>query len=182
MKTIAALSVALATLAAGPRLAAPQGVQTPIQTSLVFHASNSIAPLLSFEEVQAITESSIRDAIADGLECITREEVNNKLTGQFEDLAEGRPIKFASRLSNRSAHSITELYAVNAVLQYERRPLGGILTVKVELVPAFCGLGSAIRPIATRETAEAFENLEPDDLGKIVSELSHQLGIDYAAK
>jgi len=71
---------------------------------------------------------------------------------------------------------------MNVRVNYEKRPVGGILTVRVELVPNFCGIGSASRPIAYREHAQALDNLQEDMIGAIVSDLSHQLGDRYAAQ
>jgi hypothetical protein len=159
-----------------------QRQSSAIQTSLIFHASNSNAPVMSLAEVEAMTESSFQQTISNDLQRVTADEVDGELIGLFDDLAAGKTVSFASRLTGPPGHSMTEQYSMNVVLLYQRRPIGGILMVKVELVPPFCGLGSAIRPIAIRKTAEAVDNLEPDDLGEIVSRLSHQLGTDYAAK
>lgn len=188
MKTIAALSVIFAIMVTSPTLVTAQGqsdVQrqsSAIKTSRVFNASDSDAPALSLADVEKMTERSFRQTISNDLKRVTADEVDSEIIDRFDDLAAGITVSFASHLAASPGNSSTEQYSMNVVLQYHRRPIGGILTVKVELVPSFCGLGSAIRPIAVRETAEALDNLEPDGLGEIVSRLSHQLGIDYATK
>jgi len=188
MKTIATLSVALATLTSSPTLVAAQGVSdvqtrnSAIQTSLIFQASNSDVAVMSFEEVQAITQSAIRQAISGQLEQITADEVNAQITSRLEELARGRAVSFGRKLASCSRQSISGQFSMNVVLHYRRRPLGGILIVRVELAPAFCGLETAIRPIAVREAAEAVDNLDPDEIAETVSRLSYQLGIDYASK
>lgn len=188
MKTIAALNIAFAILATSPTLVTAQGEMdaqrqsSAIQTPLVFHESNSNAPVLSLAEVDAMTESSLRQAISNDLQHVNPDEIDSELIDRFDDLAAGKTVSFASHLKAPAGLSLTEEYSMTVVLLYNRRPIGGIVMVKVELVPAFCGLGSAIRPIAIRETAEAVDNLEPDALGEIISRLSYQLGADYAAK
>ena len=137
---------------------------------------------MSFEEVKSITKSSIREAIGAELEGLTTNEVNKKLGESIEKLANGIMIGFSTPVSVLGARSITEQHTINVKATYEKRPIGGILTIKVEVVPVFSGIGSASRPIAIKELSQAVDNLDEDSLGSIISELSHKLGEEYAAK
>src|SRR5579883_898684 len=183
MKTIAALTIALFALLvtrSEAQQAGAQSQQAAIPTSYTYRVSNDKAPVMSFEEVRSITQSSVREAVSNQLKDITSQAVNSKLAGNFESLVSGTTIGFSAPVAGLAAHSITEQYSMNVNVHYEQRPIGGILTIKVELVPVFSGIGSASRPIAQREMSQAIDNLDEDALGDIVADLTHQLGADYA--
>lgn len=151
-------------------------------TSLTFHASNSKSTLMSFEKVRSITQSSLREAISLQLRSITASAIGENLRGGYEALKQGQSINFDAPVAALASHSITEQHIMQVTVAYQPRPIGGILSIKVELVPLFCGIGSACRPIALREVSEAVDNLDEDGLGEIVAGLTHQLGAEYAAR
>jgi hypothetical protein len=153
-----------------------------LPTTLTSRVSNEKSQVMSFDEVKAITESSIRAAVGTQLAGVTADEVNKKLGPTLEKFEKGEAIGFSMSVSGYAAHSITEQHMMNVKVSYEARPIGGILTVRVELVPVFSGIGSASRPIAVRELSQAVDYLDEDMLGPIVSELSHELGSEYAGK
>jgi hypothetical protein len=161
---------------------APQTQKNAIMTNYAFQASNAKSQVMSFEDLKAITESSIREAVGSQLKTVSAEDVNQRLAGTFDALVSGKTVCFATPVSGLAAHTVTEQHSMNVQVRYEARPIGGILTVRVELVPVFCGIGSASRSIAFREMSQALDNLEEDGVGEVVAELSHQLGNDYASK
>jgi len=161
---------------------APQTQKNAVMTNYAFQASNAKSQVMSFEDLKAITESSIREAVGSQLKSVNAEEVNRKLAGSFDALVGGKAVSFSAPVSGLAAHTVTEQHSMNVQVRYESRPIGGILTVRVELVPVFCGIGSASRSIAFREMSQALDNLEEDGVGEVVAELSHQLGSDYASK
>jgi hypothetical protein len=160
----------------------PQSQQVAIYTSYSLGASNVKSPVMSFDEVKAITQGSVRDIVGQQLGSVTAEAINAKLAGKFQTIASGHEVSFTQLASSGAAHSITEQHTVQVNVKYEARPIGGILTVKVELVPLFNGIGSASRPVALKTISTSVDNLEEDALGMIVSDLMHQLGSEYAAK
>ena len=139
-------------------------------------------PAMSFAEVKAITESSVREAISDHLRGITASEMTDRITNSFRDITGGNPVSFSAPISGLSGHSITEQYSMNVTVHYEPRPIGGILSIRVELLPVFCGIGSASRPAAYRELSRAVDDLDEDALGEAVSSLTHDLGEEYATR
>src|ERR1035437_8197351 len=151
-------------------------------TSLEFQASNSKSSVMSFETVRAITQSSLREAIGLQLNNITAAEIADKLRGGYETLKQGQTIGFNAPVAALATRAITEQHIMQVMVGYQPRPIGGILTIKVALVPLFCGIGAACRPIAVREVSEAVDNLDEDGLGEVVAGLAHQLGSVYAAK
>ncbi len=186
MKTIAALltiaAFALCTSPSQAQQASAQSQQAAIPTSYVYRVSDEKTPVMSFAEVKSITENSVRQAVSNQLMAISTQDVNSRLAGTFDDMVKGHTVGFSSPVSGLAARSINEQYSMNVSVHYEARPIGGILTIKVELVPVFTGIGSASRPVAYREMSQAIDNLEEDALGDVVSDLTHQLGADYAAK
>ncbi len=162
--------------------ASPQSQQADVPTSYEFQASNVTTPPMSFEEVRSITQSSIRGAIGEQLGGITSNEVATKLIGSTEKLLRGQTVCISANLIAAGVHSLTQEHILQARVNFERRPIGGILSIKVALVPLFSGVGSASRPIAAKSVTSAVENLDEQTLASIISELSHQLGSEFAAK
>ena len=162
--------------------AAPQSQQADVTTTYDFRASNVATPPMSFEEVKSITQSSIRESVGSQLNGITPNDVTVKLAGSTEKLLQGETVAISTNLISVGAHSLTQQHIFQARVNYERRPIGGILTIKVALVPLFSGIGSASRPIALKTVSTAVENLDETTLATIISDLSHQLGSEYAAK
>ena len=161
---------------------APQTQRHAILTEYPSQASNAKSLVMSFDEVKAITESSIREAVSRQLKTVSAEDVNSRLAGTFDALVSGKTVSFAAPMSGVAAHTVTEQRTMNVRIDFEKRPVGGILTVRAELVPNFCGIGAASRCIAYREHSEALDNLEPEHIGAVVADLCAELGNDYASK
>src|ERR1041385_7591999 len=70
-----------------------------------------------------------------------------KLEGSFDALRNGSPVGFHTAVSSLASHTITEQHIMQVKVGYEPRPIGGILTVRVELVPVFAGIRSEDRRV-----------------------------------
>ncbi|SRR5581483_2667067 len=186
MKTAAAVIASAVLMFGATRASAQADARTQTQRVSLPESSTPRAaeehPSMSFAEVKSITETSLRTAISEQLEGITSDEVIEHLSSSFDALERGQEVNFTTPVSGLSGHSITEQYSMNVMVHYEPRPIGGILSVKVELVPLFCGIGSASRPAAYRELSQAIDNLDDDALGQTVSSLTHDLGEEYATR
>src|SRR4051812_15089176 len=116
MKTTITIIALAATLASGPTRSnaqgnaqvRPQSQGVAIPTSYLIRSSDDKTSVMSFEQMKAITQSSIREAVSNQLKNITSEEVNARLSGSFDALAGGKAVSFASQVSGLAAHSITE--------------------------------------------------------------------------
>jgi hypothetical protein len=177
IRLAALLTTAMAVM---PALAGAQA--TAEQTALTAHAANAKATTMGFDKVRTITEGAVREAIGSQLSNISSADIAKKLEGSFDALRNGSTVGFHTSVTSLANHSITEQHIMQVKVGYEPRPIGGILTVRVELVPVFAGIGSASRPIAVREVSQAVDNFDEDALGDIVADLSHQIGQEYAAK
>jgi len=165
-----------------PMLAGAQAKNKPEQTALTAQVANSKTTTMSFDRVRSITTGAIKEAIGTQLGNVNAESVAKQLSGSYEALRAGATVGFHSPVSSLASHSITEQHVMQVKVGYEPRPIGGILTVRVELVPVFAGIGSASRPIVVREVSQAVDNFDEDGLGDMVADLSHQIGTEYAAK
>jgi hypothetical protein len=85
----------------------------------------------------------------------------------------------ASTLTGLAAH-IVEEHAIHVFVRFEPQPMGGILTVRADLVAAYQGVGTATRPIASRETTQAVEGISSEEIEEISRMLVAQLGDDYS--
>ncbi len=159
-----------------------QSQQANVPTAYNIRASNEKSPVMSFDEVRSITQGSVREIVGQQLGSVTAAQIASQLEGKFDLLTSGQSVSFSQSVSSAAAHSVTEQHTVQVIVKYESRPIGGILTVKVQLVPLFNGIGAASRPIALKTVSTSVENLEEDALGGIISDLTHQLGAEYAAK
>ena len=84
----------------------------------------------------------------------------------------------ASTLAGLSQHLLEE-HAVRIYMQYDPRPIGGILTVRADLVPAFAGIGESARPIKTETVTQAVENMTEEQVEGIAQSLIGMLGEEY---
>jgi hypothetical protein len=169
----------VAALVALPGIA---GAQNTVQPALDVHAADAKATTMSFDRVRSITTGAVREAIGNQLGAISAEDIAKKLEGSFDALRNGSTVGFHTTVSSLANHSITEQHVMQVKVAYEPRPIGGILTVRVELVPVFAGIGSASRPTAVREVSQAVDNFDEDAIGEMVAGLSHEIGQEYAAK
>lgn len=172
----------IASLVLIPGLAGAQALSQPEQTALAARVASAKTTSMSFDRVRSITQGALREAISTQLGSISAEDMAKKLSGSYEALRAGSTVAFHTAVTSLASHTITEQHVMQVKVAYEPRPIGGILTVRVELVPVFAGIGSASRPIAVREISQAVDNFDEDALGDIVADLSHQIGHDYAVK
>ncbi|GEM_PF-6155417 len=85
----------------------------------------------------------------------------------------------ASTLTGLAQH-ILEEHAIHVFVKYEPQPIGGILTVRADLIPAYQGIGSSTRALASKEITQAVEDLTSEQIEEISKMLVTQLGEDYS--
>jgi len=86
------------------------------------------------------------------------------------------------RCQIHKARNIVEHHTMNVKVGYEPRPIGGILSVRVELVPVFCGIGTASRSIAIRDIAQAVDDFDQDVVNNTIEKLTKDLSAEYSVK
>jgi hypothetical protein len=76
--------------------------------------------------------------------------------------------------------SILDEQGINVKVNYEARPVGGILTVRVSMAPTFRGVGVSTRPVITRSVAMAVDELDEAMVQDMVRNLSSEINAEYA--
>jgi hypothetical protein len=149
---------------------------TPENTSLVKDAT----PVeVSTQKVQvANARASQRSLMADSMQAATSKLVSDHANGSTELLRAGSVLELSTTMGG--VHSALEQHSINVHVTYDARPVGGILNIRVELVPVFGGIGSAVRPTISREFAEAVENFDDDFISETIMKLTNDLAAELA--
>ena len=84
-------------------------------------------------------------------------------------------------VKSSSSSSLLDQHNVNVKVQYDERPIGGILNVQVSMTPAFAGVGVSTRPIISRSVAQAVDEFTEASVQTIVRELTSQIQSEFAA-
>jgi hypothetical protein len=188
MKTVIAaiaLSMVFAGLASTQSSAQSASIAPPM--SLAFAGTPEIAtpakdatPVeVSTQKVQANAKASQTSLMADSMTAATSKLVLDHANGSTELLRAGSVLELSTTMGG--VHSALEQHSINVHVTYDARPVGGILNVRVELVPVFGGIGSAVRPTISREFAEAVENFDDDYISETIMKLTNDLAAELAA-
>lgn len=78
------------------------------------------------------------------------------------------------------ASSILDERSVNVKVNYEERPVGGILTVRASMTPSFRGVGVSTRPEISRSVAMAVDELDEAQVKELVRGLTAEINEEYA--
>ncbi len=178
MKTIIA-AIAISMAFAG--LASAQGTALAPTMSLAYAGTpevpgsvNDAKPVaVPAEKVQADAKPSQRTLMADSMEAVTSKLVSDHTSGSTELLRSGSVLELSTTMGG--VHSALEQHSINVHVTYDARPVGGILNIRVELVPVFGGIGSAVRPTVSREFAQAVDNFDDDFISDTILKLTNDL-------
>ncbi|HET6401918.1 MAG TPA: hypothetical protein VFH95_11035 [Candidatus Kapabacteria bacterium] len=143
-------------------------------------ATNESADPLSIQKVLAISRAAERATIAGELPALAQKMVSEQGDGATELLRAGQVLELAESAS--AGTNALQQRSINVRVKYDARPVGGILNIRVELIPIFGGIGSAVRPTISREFAEAVNDFDDDFIGQTIVKLTDELAAEYAAK
>jgi hypothetical protein len=76
--------------------------------------------------------------------------------------------------------SLLDEQSVNVKVNYEVRPVGGILTVRASMTPSFRGVGVSTRPVISRTAAMAVDELDEAQVKDLVRGLTAEINEEYA--
>ena len=138
------------------------------------------ANTMSFKEVLALSRTAERTSIAQTIPTVIKNMVAEQGPGATELLRSGRELDMAASVGTDL--NPLQQRSVNVKVTYDARPVGGILNIRVELVPVFGGIGSAVRPTESREFAQAVNDFDDDLIGQTIIQLTDELAAEYAAK
>jgi hypothetical protein len=144
------------------------------------------SPVKAASPVAVSAQKALSDAkhlqrmlMADSMTAATSKLVSDHANGSTELLRAGSVLELSTTMGG--VHSALEQHSINVQVTYDARPVGGILNIRVELVPVFGGIGSAVRPTISREFAEAVENFDDDFISETIMKLTNDLAAELAA-
>lgn len=144
-------------------------------------AANTVKPNadMGIQQVQSLELSALRDRVTAGLTQATATLETSKLVDIYE-LAHNGTVHFIT--SANTTGPVTEQHLLNVVVRYDARPVGGILTVRSDLVPLFSGIGTSCRPTVSNQFSEAVDNLDDAVIADAIRHLTDQVQKQYASK
>lgn len=76
--------------------------------------------------------------------------------------------------------SLLDEQSISVKVNFETRPVGGILTVRASMAPSFRGVGVSTRPEISRSVAMAVDELDEAMVRDLVRELTAEINGEYA--
>jgi hypothetical protein len=155
-----------------------QKITIPI--SIRSRGSNASASLISPSQMEHIEFTAVQTSIfeqAQRMYDLTITKLAPCVLPTFGKLSSGEQVHFTTDLSANNS-SLLQANNVDVQVRYEARPIGGILTVQVQLIPQFSGVGISNRPIASRTKIVAVDELKADMVKQIMASLSADVAND----
>lgn len=112
------------------------------------------------------------------LECLAK-GIIPKLKSETGSLDSGRIRLTTSSTLCGFSTTVPEDYAVGITLEYDPKPVGGILVITAHLLPAFPGVGGAARPLLKESGAIVVDRVTVDMFEPFARMLIGRLGRDY---
>jgi hypothetical protein len=172
--------VMTAAIADAQRVNIPTQTQsTPVQTAQTFSANARPGAELGVQQVQTIELAAMKDRVIANIATATA-SINSASTLSVEDLVQKGTLRVTADAG--STGPVTEQHLLNVTVHYDARPVGGILTIRADLVPAFSGIGCACRPTVSKVFSQAVDNLDDETIAATIKLLTAQVGQQYAAR
>jgi hypothetical protein len=138
---------------------------------------------LATKKVDLVSAASILAKVTD------RPSVQNGSVSS-NPLAQVTPTRNSAGTANAHANvatpranpvSLLDEHKLNVKVQYDPRPVGGILTVRVSMTPTFRGIGVSTRPATSRSMALAVDEFTQEAVNKLVEELTEEIKAEFKA-
>jgi hypothetical protein len=85
------------------------------------------------------------------------------------------PINLAKR------GSLIEENILNVKVDYDERPVGGILSVRVSIAPTFRGIGVSTRPSISRAVSMAVDEVSDEIVQTMIADLTEEIQTEFAS-
>jgi hypothetical protein len=121
-----------------------------------------------------------KESLARTLQVTAAKLVTDHMNGSTELLRSGHSLDLIATLGIEN--NPMEQQSVDVHVTYDARPVGGILNIRVELVPVFGGIGAAVRPTISQEFAQAVDDFDDDFIGDTITKLTDELATQIAAR
>jgi hypothetical protein len=136
--------------------------------------------MMQAPEVSTESKSTEKESVVNSLQEVASKLVADHAPGSTEYLRTGRAMDLTATVS--TGQNAMDQQSVNVHVTYDARPVCGIMNIRVELVPVFGGIGSAVRPTISREFAQAIDNFDDDFIGQTITKLTSELAADMVSK
>ena len=148
-----------------------------VTTELTFRASNANSAM-SMTHVNAIGQSAKSTDMSELADLIpaAAHQLTAEIGTEMAGLAAGSTKSFHTGVLKCS--NVLNRRSITIKVSYNPRPIGGILNVRVDLVPVFNGIGGASRPVASRSFSQSVDNLDQSVVDAIVNRLSEELALE----
>src|SRR5665213_2754797 len=168
---IAAIVIVMCAGSANAQSGVTAAIATPQSTqSRVLRATDETASPISFEKVAVISRAAERATLASELPALAEKMVAEQGTGATEELRSKHVLDLT--MNAGSGSNALQERSISVHVTYDARPVGGILNIRVELVPVFGGIGSAVRPAVSRQFAQAVDDFDDDFIGQTIVKLT----------
>ena len=142
----------------------------------------TIPPAIISANSKPIDEHSARELRSAQLASITVKAITTKMEEPFESLKMGKKTYLTLNIKELSAPSLEGHLRVLVTVEYEARPIGGILRINACIFGGFNGICSAEHPLLSNSWVESVDSIYVNELGTLITNLVHKLGTKYASK
>jgi len=159
------------------RQPAVESQKLDVQTSYRSRATVVDLPSLSASAMESLTRSSISTALVEQssqLTTLAYRTIRVNIASSISDIENGGSRNFVTPLATVNP-SLMSQHSMRVHINFESRPIGGVLTVCVELVPQFSGVGVSNRPLASKMMITAIDSLDAATVSALVLSLSNEL-------
>jgi hypothetical protein len=131
---------------------------------------------------RSIQELHTTEEVVMQLSTIDPDALRTKIEESFDTVRGGKRACITLNLGEESLRPMRLRLTVEVLVEYEERPIGGILRIAADLLPMFTGIYSSLRPLVSNDYAEAVDYLDVDEIANIVHERIQKLGQQYALR
>lgn len=149
-------------------------------TSVTTHEVSIEANIIDAHKVTQIAKNAKSAELLSEVASLnsTNNNVEKQIAASIQNIADGAQKNFTFNMKENTI----EGHALRVSVSYDKRPIGGILNVQVQVMPKFVGIGLSPRAIAKKTVATAVDNLTDNDVNQIVSQMTKELASEMAAQ
>jgi len=167
-------------LAEGTNNNEAQSHQQQLETKTSLQAASSAT--MNAQEVKAIGKNAINNALyqnASSIPAVAAQAFANinmqSLVTEGNGTAIERTFTLGGTTNYNGTSSLYDSKAVKVSIQYEPRPIGGIIVAEVKVLPVFTGVGTMARPTIKKTYIEAINDVQQEELKAIIDRLSNEI-------
>jgi hypothetical protein len=145
-------------------------------------APKTTPPQIEQPSDRSIQQLHTTEEVVMQLSTINPDDVRNKIEESFDTVRGGKRACITLNIGEESMRPMRLRLTVEVLVEYEERPIGGILRITADLLPMFTGIYSSLRPLVSNDYAEAVDYLDVDEIANVVHERIQKLGEQYTLR